>query len=248
MNKIIINNKIFQEIPFNEYYLKHYTYKGLVFVQHGFQSNKNRGGDYLAINLARLGFFVIAVDAFKHGDRIAEPYISGQEYKRYADVFEVVTHTAIDILSIYQSRYAKKYKVFDFIGVSMGGLIAYQVAMQTDKIRKLVPVISSPKFLELAKATVNVGSMEKYQKIINNNIEYIKSIDPINHLDKLNYHQLFILNTTQDNVVLPIFSQTFYEEYQNDKMHFKLYEDIHNVNQVMQEDILSFIAEEKVVL
>ena len=43
MSRMIIETSNFEGIPYNEYSSDNMDIKGLVFIQHGFESNKNRG-------------------------------------------------------------------------------------------------------------------------------------------------------------------------------------------------------------
>lgn len=248
MSRIIVENKIIDNIPLNEYYLDQKGFIGLVFVQHGYQSNKSRGSDLLALNLARLGYKVVSIDAYKHGERIEEPFISMNEYKRFGSVFNVVTRTADDIINLHKAYYEEEFKTYDFIGISMGGMIAFYLATVTDKINKLVPAIGTPSFLEMTKYIVDLGDSEKYNQIVENNLVRIKKIDPVNHVSQMKYTKMFILNTTRDEVVPGKFSEKFYNENKNDKMSFRYYDDVHFINREMTNDILSFISEKKVAI
>lgn len=248
MSKLIIDNKFIQELPLNEYYIENIEYKGLVFLQHGFGSKKERGTDYLAINLARLGYFCVSIDAYKHGERIEEPFITDSIYKRYAAAFNVIERTAKDIDRLFNNHYVKNYKNYDFVGVSLGGMIGYYLSTISNDISKLIPVISTPMFTRLAKEGKDIEGQDLYEKFIEQKEEYIKSIDPYFNKDKMSYDEIFILNGTEDNVISHTSSEEFYSEIAGDRSSFKLYEEKHNVSRTMQEDILSFIAEELVVL
>ncbi|MBU1020862.1 MAG: alpha/beta hydrolase [Firmicutes bacterium] len=246
MQRIIIESKVLDGIPMNEYYLENYDLKGLVFVQHGYQSNKNRGTDFMSICLARLGYKVVSIDAYKHGERIEEPYISMKNYKRYAAVFNVVTKTAKDIIFIHDKYYSSKFEKYDFIGISMGGMIAFYLSTVTDKINKIVPAIGTPNFLGMTRHVVDIDDKEKYNQIVKNNLEFINQIDPIQHVENMKYSKMFILNTTKDEIVPGKFSEKFYDEFKNERMKFAYYEDVHNVNRQMTNDILSFICDKEV--
>ena len=247
MSKIVIEDKLYKHIPYNEYYKENITHKGLVIIQHGFESNKCRGADYLAINLARLNFFVVSVDAYKHGLRKAEPYITQPEYERFKEAFTVIDKTGNDIITLHQDLYSNRYPLFDLIGVSMGGMISYNVSLKYDKINKLIPVISTPILYEFAEWLVDREENE-YKDTLKEVEDFIKEIDPSDKVDQLKYNKLLIINTTEDNVVPPIYSKKYFEKYNNENTDFKLFKDKHNVNRTMQEEILSYIAEEKVVL
>ncbi len=248
MSKIIINQQQHNEIPYNEYYEEGLSHKGLVFVQHGFDSNKNRGADYLAIDLARLGFYVVAIDAYKHGLRMEEPFISEPSHEKFKAAFTVITNTADDILALYSDLYQKEFATFDLVGISMGGMIAYNCALKTDKINKLIPVISTPYLYSFSEWLIEKENNDSYTKIFNSIKGDIKDIDPVNKIEQLNYKKLHIINTTNDDDVPCIFSEQFFIENHKPGISLKLYNDTHTVNRDMKQDILSYIAEEKVVL
>jgi len=248
MSRLIIDTKAIKGIPLNEYYLDGVETKGLVFVQHGFQSNKNRGTDYLAINLARLGYFVVSIDAQKHGERIEEPFISEADYLRYADAFYVVNQTSKDIIMLFEECYKDRHDVFDLIGVSMGGFIAFDVARKCSYVNKLIPCITTPYFYELANTRTNVPGVEKYQEVIREHLDFIERLDPSKHMEELDYSEMFLLSCTNDDVISYKYAERFYRENKNDSMSLKLYEDVHTVNRDMQVDILEFISNKKVTL
>ena len=57
-----------------------------------------------------------------------------------------------------------------------------------------------------------------------------------------------MLNDTLDSVIDYHPTVEFYEQYKNDNISLKLYEEGHAVNRKMQVDILEYISNEKVVL
>jgi len=247
MSRMIIETSNFEGIPYNEYSSDNMDIKGLVFIQHGFESNKNRGADYLAIQLARKGYKVVSIDAYKHGDRLEEPFISEEVFKRYADAFIIVDQTTKDIITIFENIYKKEFSNFDLIGVSMGGFIAYVVSMQCDYVNKLLPVITTPYFEELARKRTNVPNLENYKLEMQSSMELIISLDPSKQVDNMKYKSMFILSCKNDEVISYLPSKRFYDEFKNDKMMIKFYEDGHTVNRQMQNDIVEYIVNEKVV-
>lgn len=248
MGKIVISNSCYDNIPYNVYYKENINYKGLVFVQHGFGSNKERGTDSISLNLARNNYFVVSVDAYKHGERIEEPFISGPAYKMFADAIDVVHLTAKDILRLYDNVFAKSFNSFDVIGISLGGMIAYLLSTFTNKINKLVPVISSPMFTKIVYLETEIDELEKYLEIVNKKRAEVELFDPSKNIDKMKYKKMFILNGTKDTVIPKRHSEAFYEQFSVDNVTFKLYEEGHNVSRGMQEDILSFITDKSVRL
>lgn len=248
MSKLIIDNKYVLGLPLNEYYVKNEKYNGLIFLQHGFGSKKERGTDYLAINLARLGYLCVSIDAYKHGQRIEEPFISEPIYKQYLEAFNVIENTSKDIDYLFKNHYKKKYKNYIFIGISLGGMVGYYLSTISKDITKLIPVISTPMFTKLSLQDRKLDEQDLYDKYIVDKQEYIKNIDPYLNKDKMHYDKIFIVNGVEDNVISYKHSKEFYNEIKGDKSKLKLYKEKHNVSREMQEDILSFVVNDKVVL
>lgn len=248
MRKLTIETKSYKGIPYNEYSMDNTDFKGLVFVQHGFQSTKEYGADYLALTLARRGHKVVAIDAYKHGERIEEPYITGEDPARYAEIFDVVEHTAKDIVLLYEGVFSTEFKVFDMIGVSMGGFIAYSLALKTDKINKLVPTITTPMFSKLARVRENMDNVDMYRQVVEAKLPFIDSIDPYSHMEKMNYKKMLILNGDKDPLIPVEDALKFFHELNDCNAKIHIYDEVHEVNRQMQKEIFNFITNEKAVL
>ena len=154
MSKIVIENKNLDGIPVNEFYIDDQIPKGLVFVQHGYRSNKERGADDLAIKIAREGFFVVTLDAYMHGERKIGPFIQGSETERLYYIPSIIRKTALDIIKLHKKFYYD-FSKFDLVGISLGGMIAYYTSVVTQNIRNLVPVISTLKVTKQALKVLN---------------------------------------------------------------------------------------------
>ena len=241
MMKLSLVTNNLNGVPFNEYYQENINYKGLVFIQHGYQSNKSYGTDYLALTLARDGFFVVSIDSYKHGERIEEPYLSKNEKGMLIEAPIVIRHTAIDIIKLHKIRYKDRFPKFDLIGISMGAMIAYYVSTKTDKIRKLVPVIGTMDYMYQAKYNLTAAGLNVDDFLNQETRHYLEKMSPVNHVNKMKYDELLILTNTLDKVVPMQATAAFYNENRNDKMSLQTYEDGHEVNRKMQLDIFAFI-------
>lgn len=241
MSKIIIENKRIEDIPVNEFYIEDYPYKGLVFVQHGYGSNKERGGDYLAIKIARAGFFVVCIDSYMHGERKEGPFVNGTDEERMYYVPSIIRKTALDIIKLHKTHY-KEYQTFDLVGVSLGGMIAYYASTKTDCINKLVPTISTPKVTKQAYNILIANGVNPEEYFTEETRNYLHRIDPFTYVNDFKFNEMFILNGTKDPVVSTQDSKEYFETFQQDNMTMKLYEVAHDVNHVMQKDIVEFLC------
>ncbi len=248
MSRLVIETKKYKSIPFCEYFLEEGCNKTLVFIQHGFQSNKEYGSDFLALTLARKGHRVIALDAYKHGERIEEPYITQSDALRYSEIFHVVDQTSSDIVELYKEKYSKEYSAFDMIGVSMGGFIAYSVALKTDKVNKLVPTITTPMFSKLARTRHNVPDVNEYLDEISPHLDFVDTIDVHSKKENLKYQELFIVSGERDPIIPVEDSKVFFDQLNDPRARIQVFDEVHEVNREMQKAIFDFITNEKAAL
>jgi pimeloyl-ACP methyl ester carboxylesterase len=235
--RVILEHKRVDGIPLIEYYKDKDVHKGLVFVQHGYESTKEQGADYLAIQLARDGFFVVAIDAWKHGERIAEPYVSGSAQERLDEAFVVVKRTALDIIRLHRTHYLKRFDVFDVVGVSLGGMMAFYLATKTKRVKRLVPVISTPDFLAQAYHAVAGAGIDTTSFFTQDKLDFIAAIDPLRHVDTMHYESLHVFAGTKDNVVPMDAVVTFYDEHKTERDTIEVYDVGHTVCREMQAGI-----------
>ena len=244
---ITVEERMVNGIPLIEYKNDALEVKGLTFIQHGYESNKIRGGEYMAMNLCRLGYHVVCVDACKHGDRIEEPYITGSEFYRLKDAFNVIDQTTNDILMLSNTEY-KAYEMFDMIGVSLGGMIAYLLATRTTKINRLIPIISTPDFYRQAFLAVSSAGLTFDKVFKKTEMAWLESVDPVKNMGNMTYKQLGIFISENDDVVASRPTLKFIKQYENKIDFYKIYAVKHSVPREMQEDVLSFIAGKRINL
>ena len=242
MKKLTLNSCILDGVPYLEYYQEDIEYKGLILVQHGYTSNKEYGADFLALPLARMGYFVVSIDAYKHGERMEEPYTSKDWPKMFFESPYVIRRTAIDINRLFKKRYQKKYSKYSIVGVSMGAMISYYLSTITPHIDKIVPVIGTPDFIDRAIYGVEKDGYDPDVYLNEDTMKYLHKMNPIEHVDKMKYSQMFILVGNKDDVVPHQKSVDFFDEYQDERMKLKVFEEGHHVNKEMQIEIFEFFA------
>ena len=215
----------------------------LLFLQHGIHSKKENVMNLYGLTLAKLGYKVVAIDAFKHGERIAEPFLSKDEDQCALETMDVVKQTANDIDTIYKSSYQVSFKRFDVIGISMGGLIAYYLSTITRRIDQLVALISSPQFLEAANYTFPKERQLKHQEHSSEVLKTIESIDPSKRVEDMSFHRLIMFNGENDSVIPYQQSEAFFINHPELSIIFKCYPTEHKVTQEMFEDLQSLLKE-----
>lgn len=244
MSRIIIENKLLDGVPVNEYYIEDYIHKGLVFIQHGYRSTKERGADSLAIKIARCGFFVVAIDAYMHGERIEGPFIDGKESERLYHIPNIIRKTALDTIKIHKNFY-KEYQNYDFIGISLGGMIAYYLSTKTSFIKKLIPVISTPNVTKQAITVLKKSGVNPDDFFTKETYSYLQYVDPINHKENFKFKELFILNGTKDEIVSTQDSSDYYNSLNMLNVEMKLYDVKHEVSKEMQKDIVEYLLKKR---
>lgn len=120
-------------------------YQGVFFLIHGHTCSKELyyfGS--LPERLTKLGFLVVSIDAYKHGDRKEEPYFSGMDYEKVMTMAEIVNITPKEISNLYIKYYHKNGGKLGFLGISMGGHIVFQMPKFLTNIDMLIPLIGAP--------------------------------------------------------------------------------------------------------
>ena len=239
--KISINKSNIDDIPVIEYIYP--KAEKLLFLQHGIHSKKENVMNLYGLTLAKLGYHVIALDAYKHGARLEEPFLSKDKDQCALETMDVVSHTANDIKDIYHKYYQKSYETFDVIGISMGGLIAYFLSTITKNIDQLVALISSPQFLEAANYTFPEERQEQHKAQSDKVLKTVKKMDPSTKVEAMRFSRLIIFNGIYDEVIPFEQSEMFYENHPELPIIFKRYKTEHKINQEMFEDLQMYLKE-----
>jgi esterase/lipase len=214
----------------------------LLFLQHGIYGNKEKSMNLLGVSLVKLGYHVIAIDAYKHGSRSEEPFVSKNEDQSTLETMAVVKHTSEDIVSIYQDHFQDTYPQFDIIGISMGGLMAHYITTITDAINTSVALISSPQFLEAADYTFPEEKREEYpeSEAIRKDIE---AMDPSTHTNKMTFNRLIMLNGKHDTTIPTGQSEQFYLDHPELNIIFKTFDTDHKISHAMHETLLDLLKD-----
>ena len=138
-------NKILNHIPLIEYASETITPIGVFFLIHGHTCSKDPMffGSFPQ-KLTEMGYVVVAIDAYKHGERIEEPYLSGFDYEKTMAMLDVIQRTCIDLKNLYINHYQHIGGKLGFLGISMGGHIVFQMPKYIQKIDFLIPIIGAP--------------------------------------------------------------------------------------------------------
>lgn len=203
--KVIIENKHISNIPTLEMYNNDISVKKpLVFIMHGLGSAKERNLEY-GYKLVQQGFFVVSFDAYMHGEQETEEFKNKNYFEKFLKVFDVVMETTkyIDILiENYKNDSRIDTNRIGLVGVSMGGFIIYNYLANNKRnnIKAAVPIISSPYWSNTSREFANKNpDASKY--FDEEDLEYIKSIEPINALKAIKDFPLLMINGEKDELI-----------------------------------------------
>ncbi len=241
--KTIIDKRTLEGVSTLEYRKK--KSDKLLFLQHGIYGNKQKIMNLLGISFVKLGYHVVAVDAYKHGSRGEEPFRSQNQDRSALETMLVVKQTAEDIKAIYENHFKEDYPMFDFVGISMGGLIGYYLSTITTYIDDLVALISSPKFLEANTYTFPKEKQAQYpeSKEVRKTIE---TMDPSTKAHTMSFNRLLMFNGNDDDVIPYEQTESFYHQNKDMPIVFKLYDTKHKIVKPMHDDLIKYLKNKSV--
>jgi uncharacterized protein len=245
---IFFEDSVKYNIPLNEYYLPNQSsYKGVIFFIHGFESSKDFGVGLLPKRIAELGFFVVSIDAYKHGLRRLEPFISGDDWIKAKSIFEVIDQTTQDILTLYKEHYHHISSVVGVSGISMGAMVAYQMPRLLPEVTFILPFIGTPNLehlLQIPKYRAITESMSKAdQEMIQT---YCKKLDLSTNLLCYSFVHILACLGEVDPMISYQDNADFIHQLQligNEKASIKTYPIAHQVSEEMILDGLKFIQQ-----
>jgi uncharacterized protein len=138
-------DRLINGIPVSEYHPESSEPKGVIFMIHGHTCSKEpRFLGNFPNEINRAGFLLVAIDAYRHGLRIAEPYMTGTDLDKAMAMPEVILKTCEDLAFLYEQEYHKIGGKLGFIGISMGGHVVFQMPKYLPNIEYLMPIIGAP--------------------------------------------------------------------------------------------------------
>lgn len=119
--------------------------RGVFFLIHGHTGNRqDRTIVRFAEELANRGYASVAMDAYRHGDRKQEPYVSLDGTAIAKTMVNVLEQTCLDIKTVYDDLYRPLGLHVGVLGTSMGGHIAYLLPGVLPETTISVALIGAP--------------------------------------------------------------------------------------------------------
>ncbi len=246
--KLTVENKILSGIPLYECYAEQTAKQELLFINHGFTGSKE-GEYYFALELAKLGYFVVALDAAKHGERIAPPFnldSPAAQLERFEQFFEVVLQTGMDNQRLFKEHY-QHFKTVSLLGFSMGAMVTYYTATILKEVQRMITVVGTPTFLDFSKYKLATeGLAENLQTL-----QKLAQIDPIKHLESFRELEILMLTGKHDTNVpnsgVKELQRLLITSRINPQVEHREYETGHQVTKEMKQAILEWCRQRRVL-
>ncbi|WP_026391581.1 alpha/beta hydrolase family protein [Haploplasma modicum] len=239
---MIIKNKIINEVPVITYELDNNTKKPLIFFFHGFTGNKDtlmgRGE-----KLAELGYYVVAIDAHLHGERMTPWFRELPNEIKYQYIIDIAIQTAKDAKMLFEDVFSKNENIisdnFYAYGVSMGAAITFYLATITDKLEKAVTLVGSPSFVDYYKERSSKYNWDS--EIYNDRLIKYQNLDPLINNERLKNTKIFLALGSKDEIVYPKFSIELHKQ-RPDSTILKMYDTGHESTPEMLNDAYDFLT------
>lgn len=236
---------LLEGIPLTTYSLPDDKPKHLLYFFHGFQSDRTVGIMGRGEILAKKGFFVVALDAYLHGQRSIPSFNALTQAEKYKDFFNIVIRTAEDAKSLYEKyfKYDERIipdKVYAY-GVSMGASVAFYLATIFDTLKTFATIVGSPSIVDFYRYIGSVQGWDDTDPYVKRNLDYYEALDPLNHYERLRNKNIFMGCGDEDHVVPYRFAKQLKDRLNNENVVFKLYPTGHQSTAPMQEEAYQFL-------
>ena len=238
---------LIEGIPLTIYNENDGTKKPLLYFFHGFCSNRNKGIMGRGEILASKGYYVVAIDAYLHGERSIPRFDEKTQVEKYKDFFNIVMRTAQDAKYLYE-KYFKfdehviPDKVYAY-GVSMGASVAFYLATIFEPLQTFASIVGSPSFVEFYQYMKQMRGWDENDPYYLHNLQYYIGHDPLINYERLKDKNIFMGCGVDDYVVPYRFAEKLSTKLTGDHIVYKLYQTEHLSTPEMQEDAYRFLQE-----
>lgn len=244
IRQLLSEDFLYRGIPYTVTQSNVEKQKPLLFFFHGFQSNRKQASMGRVEALALLGYAVVSIDAYNHGERQSRVFQDAPIEQKYAQILEIITHTAQDAMvlveEVFQHNDAFDTSKIDVYGVSMGGMIGVAFGVLAQTISKMVLLVSSPKLLDYY-----LERQQTYQFVLptKERLDYYRSFDPDTRSKSLKQTKMFFCVGDHDRVVKPLYAETYAREHPELDILYRSYDTSHLSTPTMLSDAIAFLME-----
>lgn len=244
MMNITCKDDKYQDISFRYLYENSSFDKKVIFFFHGFGGNRYWIKDSWIERITSMGYVLIILDAFEHGDRMSEEYKALDNIQRQERIIDSEIHTAHDALRVYDYLLEKKVisgtKPVTAMGVSMGAAVAIYLTSIFEKVKNLVSIIGSPAFVEFYKYKQSVYGFPADEKFEARLAKY-ELIDPLKNYQLLEGKNILMTVGLKDKIVPLIYAKALSLKL---KTTYLEYDVGHDCPLEMAEDVFKFMENE----
>lgn len=254
--KVVLENKLIHGVPLIECFTledlhntKEYTderirQKKLLFFNHGFLGSKENFYG-LIIDLARLGFYVVAPDAIEHGERMSQSFVNLTHKEKEMKLFDVVVRTGKDIEYLFEHHYAKDFPIYNVAGISLGGMVSFYTTSISTKVNGMISIIGTPDFESFIKDKAKDLEFSDEEK--ETLLTSIHKDNPLHHVDHFEKVKLLMQIGEKDDVVpnepCKKFNHFMTDQGINPSVSLISYDLGHDFDEHMKNDLLAWCVE-----
>lgn len=223
--KFILENKEISGIPVLEIYQTNiYEKRPLIFLIHGLTGKKENMVEY-GLEFAKEGFYLCLFDAYMHGELKSDTINNLDDYINLKPnlFFNIHDETAKNInilLDSYANSKSTDWNRVGLTGISMGGLVIFKYLTNyyRENIKAAVPMLGSPAWYN--GITNYMSTMNKPDFYSQEDLDYLKKIEPFNVIKNIKNVPLLMLNGENDSTIpikdIRICFNTLRENYINE--------------------------------
>jgi dienelactone hydrolase len=213
-----------EPVPAYAYYKKGNRAMPVVIFMHGLGGSKEGDADRLR-SLAGKGFFVLAIDAYLHGERkVPGIFESGRKMGDLGEDYSIwvhqssVSHTARDVSKIIDALSARAdvdASRVGVMGISMGSSTCMVLAWREPRISVVVGLIGAVDFWYDVTKTAPGPDQDAKRKALSPRVrQLVGSLDPQDHKSAIASKALFLANGARDKGIDIQSIKTFVKELQ----------------------------------
>lgn len=245
MGQINKTEYIYDGIPFATYNYGDGNAKPLLFLFHGFSGDHKTGVMDKGDELAKKGFFVVAMDAYLHGERAPSWFSQLSHGERQKEIVNIQVQTAKDAVHLYNKYFKNDPRVIEgdvyTLGVSMGAGISFYLATIMDEVVAVASIVGSPSFYAFyQEKQITYGwSKDDYYYA---NLEHYQSIDPLINFEKLEGVYIYMGNGLKDTTVPKKYAEELTTKLDSNYYIYETYDVAHTSTPQMLENAYNYLV------